>query len=358
MADGDTRYSVNVMVDGERIHRVIGREADGVTRTQCEQYIEAKRTEAREERLNLPKRRKTPLTFAKAAKLYLDGEKESGGSDLTTKKRHVKIHLNPYLGKMRVDRITEFTVKKFRKVLRDQGRAEAGVNRILATYRHMGNTLFKQKIIREPLPMIKLESPNNRRDRVLSPEEEQSLLVAALKDSNAYIWLFIKIGLSTSMRHAEILSARFDMLDTHRRRLKVKVKGGKWRKQPLSRGLTDILQHERDMAEDPDGWIFPNPRSKSGHYDSMKKSFRRCVLRAGMNPTEVTPHTMRHTAITNLADTGVHAGTLKEFSGHQSLKMVMRYTHARQEKVDEAIKEMERVKTEPEQIGLRKADDS
>jgi hypothetical protein len=29
---GDGRYSVNAMVDGQRIHRVIGRESAGVTR--------------------------------------------------------------------------------------------------------------------------------------------------------------------------------------------------------------------------------------------------------------------------------------------------------------------------------------
>ena len=28
LKDGDVRYSVNVMVDGERIHRVVGRESD------------------------------------------------------------------------------------------------------------------------------------------------------------------------------------------------------------------------------------------------------------------------------------------------------------------------------------------
>ena len=38
--------------------------------------------------------------------------------------------------------------------------------------------------------------------------------------------------------------------------------------------------------------------------------------------------------------------------------MTMRYAHARQERVDEAIEKMERVKTEPEQIGRRKTDDS
>jgi hypothetical protein len=36
LADGDLRYSVNVMVDGLRIHRVIGKASDGVTRTQAE----------------------------------------------------------------------------------------------------------------------------------------------------------------------------------------------------------------------------------------------------------------------------------------------------------------------------------
>ncbi len=73
MSDGDIRYSVNIMVDGERIHRVIGRESDGTTRSQAETFIEKARTEAREGRLALPKGRKSPLTFSKSAKLYLEG---------------------------------------------------------------------------------------------------------------------------------------------------------------------------------------------------------------------------------------------------------------------------------------------
>ena len=53
--DGDVRYSVNIMVDGERVHRVVGRESDGTTRTQCEQFIAKVRSDAREGRLSLPK---------------------------------------------------------------------------------------------------------------------------------------------------------------------------------------------------------------------------------------------------------------------------------------------------------------
>src|SRR5262252_4340420 len=67
LADGDIRYSVNVMVDGQRIHRVIGRESDGVTRSQAEEFIEKVRSEAREGRLSLPAGRKTHLGFIEAA---------------------------------------------------------------------------------------------------------------------------------------------------------------------------------------------------------------------------------------------------------------------------------------------------
>jgi hypothetical protein len=40
LANGDGVFTVNVMVDGQRIHRVIGRESDGTTRTQAEEFIE------------------------------------------------------------------------------------------------------------------------------------------------------------------------------------------------------------------------------------------------------------------------------------------------------------------------------
>lgn len=63
IADGDVRYSVAIMVDGERIHRVVGRESDGTTRTQAEDFIAKARSEAKEQRLKLPKGRKLHLTL-------------------------------------------------------------------------------------------------------------------------------------------------------------------------------------------------------------------------------------------------------------------------------------------------------
>ncbi len=341
LADGDLRYSVNVMVDGLRIHRVIGKEKEGVTRTQAEEFIEKVRTDARSDRLSLPKRRKLQLTFTAAADHYLKKLKEIDGRDYINNEQHLRIHLKPYLGTIRIDQISAFTLQKFQAHCMKKGVAESTVNRILATYRRMGRKLVKWKVISSPFPTLELRKEHNARDYVISEDEEQLLLEAALRDSSSYIWLFIKLGLATSLRHSEILRARFDNFDPERRRLRVQVKGGRWRRQPLTRSITEILVKEREMAKDPKGWIFPSLRADSGHIESMDEAFGRCVKAAGMNPAMVVPHIMRHTAITRLAATGADIKTIQEFSGHESLTMVLRYAHAQDRAIDSALERLE-----------------
>src|SRR5215813_9889452 len=113
LADGDTRYSVNIMVDGVRVHRVIGRESDGVTRSQAEEFVEQARTNARAGRLSLPKNRKLPLTFGAAADLYLKKLKEVDCKDFVNNEQHIRLHLTPYFGAMRIDQISVFTLQRF-----------------------------------------------------------------------------------------------------------------------------------------------------------------------------------------------------------------------------------------------------
>src|ERR1700722_14170613 len=81
LVDSDLQYSINIMVDGKRVHRVVGRESDGATRTQAEDFIEQARTDARAGRLNLPKGRKLALTFGTAADDYLRRLEQSGGKN-------------------------------------------------------------------------------------------------------------------------------------------------------------------------------------------------------------------------------------------------------------------------------------
>ena len=84
----------------------------------------------------------------------------------------------------------------------------------------------------------------------------------------------------------------------------------------------EVLKREREMSADPDGWVFPNSRSASCHYESMKAPFRRAVETAGLDPSDVTPHVLRHTVITDMAETGAEVQTVQDFSSHRTVDMV------------------------------------
>jgi integrase len=114
--------------------------------------------------------------------------------------------------------------------------------------------------------------------------------------------------------------------------------------------LAEALRKERETADDENGWIFPSPRpgtSKSGHRDRMDKPFRRAVVAAGLDPSGVTPHTMRHSAITKLVKAGTDIATIQRISGHKTTAMVMRYTHVYGQHIDKAMAALGRKVQEP-----------
>lgn len=93
------------------------------------------------------------------------------------------------------------------------------------------------------------------------------------------------------------------------------------------------------MRDDRDGWVFPSPHrdSKLGHRDRIRQPFTNAVLAAGLDPDLITPHVLRHTAITKLVQAGVDLPTIQRISGHKTISMVLRYTHVHGDHIDAAI---------------------
>ncbi len=119
------------------VHRVIGKESDGVTREQCEKAIEKLRTEAREGRLNLPKGRKVALGFKHAAEKYLEKSKQEGGKNLAKKAQHIRDHLGPFFGDKPLEKISSFDLERYKKARLEAGITPGTLNRELATLSHL-----------------------------------------------------------------------------------------------------------------------------------------------------------------------------------------------------------------------------
>ena len=351
LVDGDIRWSVNVMISGRRIHRVIGRESEGVSRTDCVAFIERVRTEERDERLQLPTGRKTWLSFKQVADRYLDRTERGGGKNQKAKKQHLKQWLVPYFGSQRADTLTEFTVNTYKRKRLEQAAAPGTVNRELATLKHMLRDAAKAKDLRSvPCTFAMLKEPTGR-TIVLSEKDADALMKGAVGDQDPDTWLFVAFGLNTAMRHREILRARFDEIDWSRGRLHIdKAKAG-GREQPLTPALVAMLKKERAQRDDKTGFIF-QPRGPvkegRGNRGSMQRSFGRAVKRANLDPDLVTPHVMRHTAITRLVEAGIDLPTIQRISGHKTLSMVLRYAHVSGAHIDAAIAALDRTIPEPD----------
>jgi integrase len=345
-ASGDIRYSVNIMVDGQRIHRVIGRQSDGVTREQAERAIEKFRTNAREGRLDLPKGQKIHRSFAKAGKEYLDrleettGPGQKGFKDLPNKRRHIEAYLTPYFGTKRADQISGFLVQHYTRHRLDSGAKQATVNRELSTLSHMMNRLVDWKWIKdEDRPKIVKGEEPRKKIVILTDETATALYNGAVADQDPLTWLFVIIGLNSAMRHSEILRIKWDDIDFEQRRIHLEEAKAGQRTQPISDSLTKMLKQERDQREDKTGWIFPT-QSKGAKFPyrrTMHPQFERAAIRAKLDPSKVTPHVMRHTGITRLVKARVDLPTIQKISGHKTLAMVLRYVHLSDEHIDRAM---------------------
>jgi integrase len=342
--DGDLCCSVNIMVDGRRVHRVIGREREGVTRTQAEDFIEQARTDARAACLNLPKGRKLALSFAAAADDYVRRLEQSDGKNVVAKRRQLRAYLKPYFGAMRLDAVTGFTVEKYKRRRLDAGASAATINRELATLSHLFSKAAEWRWVdRVPVRPKKLTESAGR-IIALSDEECDRLMTAAVASADPDLWVFVAFGLNTAMRHGEIMRARWDQLDVTNRRLFIPDAKAGQREQPITAELVALLASERAMRDAKAEWIFPSPHADSarGHKARMDRPFREAVKLAGLDPDTITPHVMRHTAITKLVQAGADLPTIQRISGHKTLAMVLRYTHVHGRHIDAAIKALGR----------------
>lgn len=340
-AAGDGVFSVNIMVDRQRVHRVIGRESEGVTRQQAEDFIARARTDARRDRLELPEGRKTALGFEEAATRYIARLREVGGKNIDAKERQLRQHLTPFFATKPLGQVESFDVERYKKARAAAGAAKATANRELAVLSHLLNKAVEWKWIRAKAAKIVRHKEDNGRIVYLGDDQCAALLEAAAADHNENVHAFVMVGLHTGMRHREVLAIRRDEIDIAKRVIWIPQAKAGAREQPITRELAEYLEGRLQMLPPGCPWLFPSPGSAEGNTHTIRKAFRRSVARAGMDPDEITPHTLRHTAVTHLVQAGVDLPTVQRISGHKTLAMVARYAHQSGAHIEAAMARLE-----------------
>ena len=281
---GDRRYSVAARVDGQRIHRVIGLESQGVTLTQAQAYLARVRTEAREGRLKLPHGRKLTLTIAQAAQQYLQRMEGVGGKDLRKKRQRFAQHLLPALGKIPLEHLSTFGLEKYKAQRLKAGAKPATINLELATLSHLLTLAVEWRWLPGRPVQIRRLPVDNVRTTYLTVAQIHRLTEAALHHSNPQLYPFVRIALGTSMRQGEILRMRVEDVDCERRLIHIPHAKSGARQQPM---LPDLVEYLRGYIASLDAgipWLFPSRQSHSGHTVTLFGSWRSMLADAGLHP--------------------------------------------------------------------------
>lgn len=234
--------------------------------------------------------------------------------------------LLPFWEHNMLDQITPLSCEAYG---RHRGMAPGTVRRELATITAAQNFLFREgkltRVVGVPLP----EKPDPK-DRWLTAREAALLLNAARhggRDTRLYLPLFVLVALYTGARKEAILSLKWPQVDLKAKRVTFAVPGrAKTKKKrptlPIPRRLMTFLRlawRRRSSDIGPVIHIDGKPILR------IDKGFRTAVIRAGLK--DVTPHTLRHTRGTWLAQNGVPMWDIAGWLGQDPETTARIYAH-------------------------------
>lgn len=201
---------------------------------------------------------------------------------------------------------------------------------------------------RKDNPALQIKGPgrSKRLPKTLTIEEVDRLLAAAetgrFRLRNTCL---LQLIYATGMRVSELVGLPVSATRGDPRMILVLGKGGKERMVPLSpparAALAEWLAH-RDAEEDlarkrgqpASPFLFPSP-SKDGHLTRHRfyALIKDLAVAAGVDPSKVTPHTMRHAFATHLLAGGADLRSIQTLLGHADISSTEIYTHVLDERL-------------------------
>lgn len=141
---------------------------------------------------------------------------------------------------------------------------------------------------------------------------------------------------AAGLRVSELVSLPLAAVSRDQPTLIVMGKGGKERVVPLTavarQAVKDYLPHRKVFF--PKGakdsrWLFPSPAAVGGHLtrDGFFKMLSRIGVLAGIPPSRLSPHVLRHTFATHLLAHDADLRSVQQMLGHADIATTELYTH-------------------------------
>jgi integrase len=250
---------------------------------------------------------------------------------------HAVEALLPFWQKYTIAQITPTLCIKYQKA---RGLAPGTVRRELGVLTAAMKFLVADGQLTRAIPVALPPKPDHK-DRWLTVNEAARLLNATRHSGGRarhYLPLFILIALYTGARKEAITSLRWSQVDLERKLMDFSIPGRVKTKKarptlPIPNRLMFFLRAAWKRRSSDDGPVL--------HLDGkpllrIDKGFRLAVARAGLK--NVTPHTLRHTRGTWLAQEGLDLWKIAGWLGQDFATTQKIYTHHHPGHMDDALK--------------------
>ena len=248
-------------------------------------------------------------------------------------------------------RLERAHVEDLRRYIEALGRAELSprtLARRLSALRQFYRFLVLDGVRRDD-PTAGLDGPRLGRPlpKTLAQTDVAELIAAAEQDASAdgaRLRCLLELLYATGLRISELVGLPLAAARPDARVLMVRGKGGKERLVPLGEPARAALAGYREklgqfLSEgETSPWLFPS-RSAPGHLTRRRvgQLLKELAIKAGLEPSRVSPHVLRHAFASHLVDHGADLRSVQEMLGHADIATTQIYTHVETERLKRLV---------------------
>ncbi|MCB0600822.1 MAG: tyrosine-type recombinase/integrase [Saprospiraceae bacterium] len=223
-------------------------------------------------------------------------------------------------------------VRSWMVSLAESGLTNRSINRKISALQTFVKYLMRRGFLQKN-PLRKVVAPKvGKRLPVYVQESQMQSLLAEMKFSEDFVGirdrLIIELFYTTGMRRSELFGLKDEDIDLDKLTVKVMGKGSKERIIPIGPETRELVLRYRRLREEITGtghfWITGEGKPI---YPKLIYNIVRKYLSMVSTVEKRSPHVLRHSFATHLANEGAELNAIKELLGHANLSATQVYTH-------------------------------
>ena len=271
-------------------------------------------------------------------------EYEKGLSANTLKSYNYEInlyqtYLEDKLSIIDIEKVSKEDIENYLKYCYLKNEDSKTISHKITTIYNFHNYLLREKVIKDnQAEFIDRPKLAKHLPYTLTVKEIDKLLDIALVTVFDYRdKAMLELMYGTGLRVSELVSLTVYDVDFYNAFLRIKGKGSKERIVPINNASLKYLKLYLDrrcllLKKKTSDELFLNARGEGISRQGFFKNLKKILAKKGM-PTNISPHSLRHSFATHLIENGADLRSVQTMLGHSDITTTKIYTHISNEKV-------------------------